>query len=192
MDKIRINLLPPELKETEKKHNKLPILNLISLGVLVLSVVITAGVLFWSFYENQKYNNTTKEYEKLKKEISGKQKTELLNIFIKERVKNIKTLLSQDSPQPKLLNLVYNLAQTNASITQIRVDAKANLLLSGQSPTLPQARKFLVDIIDPTKNEGYFSKIMAEKFSKNSSGSYSFDLSIAFASGSAKIAKKNK
>ena len=67
MDKIKINLLPPEIKEQAKKAAKQNLVSRISIGLLGLLILVTSIILGVVIFQGAEINNLNASIEQEKK-----------------------------------------------------------------------------------------------------------------------------
>lgn len=177
-DKIRINLLPPEIKEQSKKKAKQSLVNRISIGLLGLLIIITAGILVMTVMQSLEVNSLTTSLDQKKLAVDALKDREAVVRLLKDRIDTINQFTENRYQQGQTFNLLKNLIPTGINLTTLQVDKTNIVSLSGETSSTTSLENFFEDLTDPQKNEGKIASVKVLNLNEAPSGNIKFDLDI--------------
>lgn len=183
MDKIKINLLPPEIKEKAKKEAKQSLINKISIALLGVLIITTSTILAMVIFQGAAVNALNSDIEKEKSRIQSKQDAEAVVKLLKNRIDTINEFSTQRYKQREVFNFITGLFSPGVTIDTVEIGRTPSVAIIGQTDTTASLQKFFNDLTDPKTNEGKITSVTVESLSKNQTGSINFELKVTLAAG---------
>lgn len=183
MDKLRINLIPPELKALVKKDAKRAFVNRISILLLGVLVLITAGILGVVIFQSVSLSvlNTSIEQERLRINLS-KDKEAVVRL-LKNRIDTINQFSGNRYKQGEIFNMMVNLFPEDVGLESIQINKTSAVVISGETEDTQALQVFFNNLTDPSKNEGKIASVTIESLSQSPKGGIRFDLKVNLAPG---------
>lgn len=178
MDRININLLPPELKEIKKREKKRSLIIRLSIGMLVLMVIATTILLISVVLQNRKISLANQKLGTTKNEVNNYKKQEAVAVVLKSQLDTISTLFSKEFPQAQAFNLVNALTPAQIRVYSFSINKSNKIVLQGETQNTSSLETFFNNLIDPKFNEGKISKVVVDSLNRNREGKIRFDLTI--------------
>lgn len=178
MDKLKINLIPPEIKEKAKKAAKRSLLIRISIGLLGLLILFTSLILGVIIFQNATVQALTAEIETEKNNVGALKDKEAVVFFLKNRIDTINKFSDEHYKQGEVYELISSLIPQGVNVTSIQVDKSDKVSLSGETTATSYLDVFFNNITDPNTNEGKIISASVESLNKAQSGILRFSLVI--------------
>jgi hypothetical protein len=183
MDKLRINLLPPEIKEQAKKAAKQNVINKISVGLLGLLIVITGGILGVVIYQGTLINNLNNNITNEKNRIQSLGEAEAIVKLLKNRIDTINQFDTNSYKQGQVYELITGLIPRGIQVNVVKITKNPTVVLQADTDNTISLQNLLNDLVDPVKNQSKITSVTVESLNKNSAGKISFELTIHLAGG---------
>lgn len=184
MDKLKINLIPPEIKEKARKQAKRSVIIRISIGFLGLLILITSGILGVIIYQNLTLQalNTQLEQEKIK--IASLKDKEAIVFFLKNRIDSINKYTANRYTQTDALELLESLTPEGIDLANLMLDKTNRVALQGETTSTLALDVFFNSLTDPKRNEGKITKVSVESLGKTQNKKIRFNLVVNMEGGS--------
>lgn len=176
MDKLKINLIPPEIKEKKKKEEKRSVINRISIGLLGVLIIITASILAVIVLQSATLQSLSTDIESEKAKIVAAKDKEAVAYFLENRIKTISTFTDDRYKQGQYYELVTRLVPFGVNVTGLQIDKSDRITLTGETPVTNILANFFKNLTDPTMNEGLITSVSVETLSRSNSGAIRFGL----------------
>jgi Tfp pilus assembly protein PilN len=183
MDKLKINLIPPEIKERAKKDAKRGLINKISIAFLGLLILVTAGILGTVVFQKGALNQVNAQIEQEKGKINSKRDTEAVLKLLKNRVDTINQFTENRYKQGEVFDLITGLFPPDVTLETLQINKTAKISVSGQTSSTQSLQQFFNNLTDPKTNEGKITSVKVENLNKNQQGGIRFDLIVNLAGG---------
>lgn len=177
-DKIRINLLPPELEVVQKERNKKKWVIRVSSLVMAGSAIITALVLGFGIIKNNEQQTLVMQIEELRIKIASLNQQEGYLTLIRQKLATINRLKIADGAKISTLQTLLNLVPSSIKITSTTLDRPGEVSFNGQADSLSSFNLLVQNLIDPSKNADKVSKVRFGSLSRDFSNAYRFDITI--------------
>lgn len=183
MDKLRINLIPPELKELAKKDAKRSLVNKISILLLGVLVLFTSGVLSVVVYQNMTLEalNVTLGQERSKLE-SVKDK-EVVVKLLKNRIDTINQFTTNRYKQGEIFNTMMSLLPPGIDLGSIQINKTPSVIIAGETGDSEVLNNLFNNLTDPKINDGKITSVTVQSLSQSQNGGIRFDLKVNLAAG---------
>lgn len=183
MDKLKINLIPPELKELAKKDAKRSLVNRISVLLLGVLVLITAGILGVVIYQSVSLSvlNASIEQERLR--VNSFKDREAVVRLLKNRIDTINQFTGNRYKQGEIFNIMISLFPPDVVLKSILVNKTSSVAISGETEDTRALQNFFNNLTDPRVNEGKIASVNIESLSQSQTGGIRFDLKVNLAQG---------
>lgn len=178
MDKLKINLIPPEIKEQAKKEAKRTLMVRISIGLLGVLIVFTAIILVVIVFQNVTLQALTKQLDEEKSRISGLREKEAVVFFLKNRIDTINKYSNGFYTQEETFALITKLVPPEISVSFLQIDKTQTVSVQGDTQTADSLEVLFNNLMNPAQNEGKITAVSVESLSRSQSGTISFDLKI--------------
>lgn len=183
MDKLRINLIPPELKELAKKDAKRALVNRISVLLLGVLVLITAGILGVVIYQSVSLSALNASIEEERSRINTFKDKEAVVKLLKNRIDTINQFAGNRYKQGEIFNMMVNLFPPDIVLGSIQVNKTSSVVISGETESTQALQNFFNNLTDPKTNEGKIASVTIESLSQSQRGGIRFDLKVNLAQG---------
>lgn len=184
MDKLKINLIPPEIKEKARKQAKRSVIIRISIGFLGLLILITSGILGVIIYQNLTLQTLNAQLEQEKTRIATLKDKEAVVFFLKNRIDSINKYTANRYSQTEVLELLESLTPEGVNLANLTLDKNNRVALQGDTTSTLALDVFFNSLTDPKENEGKITKVSVESLGKTQSNKVRFSLVINMEGGS--------
>lgn len=184
MDKIKLNLLPPEIKELAKKHAKQSLVNKISIGLLGFLILVTSSILAGVIFQGVSLNSLNTQIEKEKARIGREKDTEAVVRLLKNRIDTINEFSGKKYKQREVFDLITGLFPQGVNLNSLQINKTPRVVLQGETGSTIALQDFFDNLTNPKNNEGKITAVVVENMNRNLQGRINFELSISLAEGS--------
>jgi Tfp pilus assembly protein PilN len=178
MDKIKINLLPPEIKEKAKKEAKQSLINKISIALLGVLILITSSILAVVIFQGATVNLLNTEIENEKSRIQSQKDTEAIVFLLKNRIDTINQFTNKRYKQREVFDLITSLFPQGVALKTVLIDKTTKVVVVGQTDNTFSLQAFFDNLTDPQTNEGKIANVTVESLNNNQPGKINFELSV--------------
>lgn len=178
MDKLKINLIPPEIKEKAKKEAKKSLLVRVSIGLLGILILFTSGVLAMIIYQNSQVQALTAQLDQEKSKIGSLKDKEGAVFFLKNRLVSINAFSDEHYKQGETYDLITSLFPPEVNLSSLQIDQTEKIVISGDTNNTASLDTLFNNLTDPKVNEGKIASSTVESLSKSQSGGISFNLTV--------------
>lgn len=183
MDKIKINLLPPEIKDKAKKEAKQALINKISVALLGVLILITSSVLAVVIFQAATVNFLNSDIQKEKSRIEGFKEAEVVVTLLKNRIGTINQFSTQRYTQSEVFDLITGLISPGIDFDSFEIGKSSKIAIRGKTDTTSALQTFFNGLTDPKTNEGKITSVTVESLNKNQVGKINFELTVQLADG---------
>lgn len=178
MDKLKINLIPPEIKEKKKKEAKRSTVNRISIGLLGVLIIITSFVLGVIVIQNTTLQNLNTEIENEKNKIAGFKDKEAVAFFLNNRMTTISNFSDKNYKQSSYYELMTKLVPEGVEIEVMQIDKTNKITLSGATNSTAAFGEYLSNLTNPVNNDGLVDFVTIESLSRTATGIIRFNFVV--------------
>ncbi len=178
MDKLKINLIPPEIKEQAKKEAKRSFIVKISAALLGVLILFTAGLLAVIVFQNMALQSLNTQLEEEKAKIAGLKENEAVVFFLKNRIDSINQFSDGHYKQGETYDLISSLIPPGINLVSLQIDKTPTVNLQGDTAATVALNNFFNDLMDSGKNEGKIASVSVESLNRSQSGNIGFNLVI--------------
>lgn len=183
MDKIKINLIPEEIKEKARKEAKQSLINKISIGLLGLLIVTTSSILAIVIFQGATLNSLKADIEEEKSKVSSHKDIEAVVNLLKNRIDTINQFSNKRYKQRDVFDLLTSLFPNGVYLESIQIDKTQRVVMSGQTSETFSLKIFFDNLVDPKINEGKISSVTVNSLSRSQQGKINFELDVNLAQG---------
>lgn len=188
MEKLAINLLPPEFGVEAKNKTKKQTILRVSIIFLVLTIIAAGIVLGMEIYQRLNLTKTEKQIEAAKGQITALHDAESLNFLLKSRLNSITNINSQNPFDAQTFNLITILMPPDVRMLTFNIGRNNQITIAGDTTSNPSLQVFFNNLIDPSSNEGKIQSVNIESLSLGQNGRIRFDLTLTL-SGATSVKK---
>ncbi len=178
MEKITINLLPPEVNLAQKQGQKFYKIRVLSIAVMVILTFLSSTVFALRILQSQNLTLAREKFEQAQGKVSELKDQEAKLQVLKSRVTNIRQIKSNPSKQSQLFNLISAIIPPSIIVNSFGADRAGNVNLSAITADYLSLDLFLRDLVDPQINEGKIGAVDIENLSRGRDGVYRTNLKI--------------
>lgn len=178
MDKLKLNLIPLELKEQAKKEAKRSLVVRISLGLLGLLILITFGVLAAAILQGLELSKINAQLDQHKTEVASLKDKEAVISFLKNRIDAINTFTNNRYKQAEILELVERQFPGGVNLVALHIDKSTKVLVQAQTSDTKLLKQFIDTLTDPQNQEGKIASVSAQNVNLSQDGKINFDLQL--------------
>lgn len=183
MDKLRINLIPPEIKERAKRDLRRSTISRISVGLLGILILLTSIILAIVIFQGARLGALSSEIEQEKSKIGSLKDKEAVMHLLKNRIDTINQFTQNKYKQGEVYDLMTSLFSPGITLSSMRIDKGSKVTVTGDTGSTASLQNFFDNLTDPKINEGKVSGVNVESLSKNPKGSIRFDLGVTLREG---------
>ncbi|MBI2011552.1 hypothetical protein HYS91_02170 [Candidatus Daviesbacteria bacterium] len=166
MDKISINLLPPELAQIQKRKEYISFINKITIVCLSIAITVTASVLGYSLVKNQELEKLNSKIANIQNQINDLKDQEGYLFLLKQRLSLINGLISLPNPTLDGANLITSLIPAGVSLLSINSERSVQIGITIEANSTNSLRNLLNNLIDTNTNRGKVTKVRIENINK--------------------------
>ncbi len=178
MDKLKINLIPPEIKEKAKKDAKRSVINRASIGLLGVLILVTSGVLLVSIYQSVTLQGLNTGIEQEKAEVTALKEKEAVVFFLKNRIDSINKFGLTQYTQTELFSMITGLFPEGVNLISLQIDKSDKVLIQAETKVTNALDVFFNRLTDPTTNDDKISSVSVDSLSKSQNGIIRFSLTL--------------
>lgn len=186
MDKIKINLIPEEIKEKAKKEAKQALINRISIAFLGLLIIATSGILATVIYQGATLSSLNVEIEQEKSRVSSYKDVEAVVNLLKNRIDTINQFTNKRYKQRDVFDLITSLFPVGVSLESIQIDKTSKVVISGETENTGALKILFDNLVDPKSNEGKIALVTVNSLNRTQQGKISFELNVILSEGALK------
>lgn len=183
MDKLKINLVPLEIKEKAKKEAKQILINKISIALLGVLIMATSSILALVILQGATLNSLNTEIENEKSKVQGLKDTEAVINLLKNRLDTINKFTNKRYKQRDVFDLITSLFPEGVSIQTLQIERSPRVVVSGQTDDTQSLKTFFDNLVDPKINEGKITSVTINSLNRSQRGTINFDLNVHLAEG---------
>lgn len=183
MDKIKINLIPEEIKAKAKKEAKQALVNKISIALLGLLIITTSGILATVIFQGTTLNSLNERIEKEKFEVQRYKDVEAVVNLLKNRIDTINQFSNKRYKQRDVFDLLTSLFPKGVSLQSLQIDKTTKVVVSGQTDETSSLKNLFDNLVDPKINEGKISSVTVNSLNRSQQGRINFEFNIHLAEG---------
>lgn len=185
MDKLKINLIPPEIKEKAKKAAKSAVVVRLSVGLLGVLILITAGILAVIIYQSVTVQALNSDIEKEKEALVPLKDKEAVVFFLKNRIDTINKFAATQNTQNELFEIITGLLPEGVSLLVLQINKSDQVVLQGETNSSISLDNFFNNLTDPQTHDGKVASVSVESLNKGQTGVIRFSLLLKLAKSSA-------
>jgi len=178
MNKISINLLPREVLLERIQSTKLSLVNKLSIGVLVIVIFLTVGVLILRVNQNNKNKEVMEQKKVAENKVSSLSSRESAIYALKNRLDTISEKLGTDEKVKTMFNLIVYLTPPDVTLTDVAVDKNGSITAAFTSASLAGIDKLFSSLSSKDTNLDLISKLDLSGVSLGKDSTYRFSLRI--------------
>lgn len=186
MDKLKINLIPPEIKEQAKKEAKRSLMVKVSIGLLGLLIILTVSILAVIIFQNAVLQALNKDLEEQKTKIASLDEKEAVVFFLKNRIDGINQFSKNQDEKESIYELIRKLTPVEISLASLQIDKTNIVSFQGNTNSTAALDVLFNNLIDPKTSEGKIASVSVESLSKTQNSNITFNLAINLAGGKSK------
>lgn len=183
MDKIKLNLLPPEIKNFAKKAAKQAKINRISIGLLGFLIIATSGILAAVIFQGASLSSLNSQIEQEKARITEEKDTEAVVRLLKNRIDTINEFGERKYKQRAVFDLITGLFPEGVKLRTIQINRTPRVIVGVETDNTVSLQKLFDNLSDPKANEGKITSVVVESMNRSLLGKISFELTINLAEG---------
>lgn len=176
--KITLNLLPEEIKASEKAKFRRTLALRVSISLLVLMVAISVGLFALVLIDSFRISDESRKAELLKNQLETLKEQESLAAVLKNRLDSINSLIQTPSPQDQSFNLITKLLPSEVLLRNVLIDKNNRANVTVEAYSTASLENLFNNLTDPKIHDGKISKTAVENFNKNQANVYRVDLNI--------------
>lgn len=180
MEKISINLLPPEIGVLAQQKSNQNVLVTFSVALLVLSITVSMIMLGFELYQKSSLSKAQEELTTIKNQITSLDQEEKLNFVLKNRLQGISKIYPRDLYQSKTYNFLTSLVPQDMRFLVFSVGQSGKVALSADTVSSSALEEFFNSLTNPASSEGRITATNIDNLSLVQNGRIKFDLTIAF------------
>lgn len=178
--KISLNLLPEQLKTSQKSKARFSLAKKASVTALVVMVILTSSLFAYTVFDSFKIKSASQELEQVKVEVDSYKDKEALAAVLKTRLDTINTISQTSSPQNTAFNLLTKIIPSDIRVRSLLVDKSSHATTSIESLSTGSLDNLFNKLTNPVVHDGKISKTQVESLSRSQTGIYRSELNITF------------
>lgn len=183
MDKLRINLIPPEIKERAKRDLKRAMISRISVGLLGILILLTSVILAIVIFQGARLSALNSEIQQHKSKIESLKDKEAVMHLLKNRIDTINQFTQNKYKQGEVFDLMTSLFPSGINLSSMRIDKGSKVTVTGDTVSTASLQNLFDNFTDPKINEGKVTGVTVESLNKNPKGDIRFDLGVTLKEG---------
>ena len=178
MDKIAINLLPPELVNVKRASAHKSLLFKASVGVLIVVIGVTGTLLFVNLIQNQVLSQANQQSQEAHQQLDSLSSQQAVIFSLKQRLGTINTLISTTSATEQTLGLISSLLPADVQVDSINIDNKDAVTLSVKANSSESFNTLVNNLTDPNLNQGQITSATLNSLSEKGDLIYQAEIGV--------------
>ncbi len=178
MDKISINLLPPEFRQEELKQKKFYKIQVMGVMIIFLMAFLTSMSIALRILQSHNISQVQLSVNAQEQKVSDLKGTQASLLLLKNRLGVIGQYLGTPSKQTFAYALIDQLVGTAISINALSIDRTGDVSIVGLIPDSVALETLIESLTTKEKNENKISQISIDSLSRGKDGVYRISLKI--------------
>lgn len=170
MEKISINLLPPEFTAEEVKKTKFYRIQALGISIILLMIFLSIVTVSLRILQSNRIKVAQIEAEELERKVSSLSSRQASLVLLKSRLDAINQTLGTSSKPAEMYTLVNNLLPPTLKVSSVAVGREGSILISALAPDVQTLDQIFSDLLDKEKNENKVSKVSIEALNRGREG----------------------
>lgn len=175
---IKINILPAELKEVKIREQRKALIVTLSVLMLGIMVLITAGLLLAVVIQKSKIDHANSDLTKTQGNVSSFKDQEALALILKSRIDGVNAILKKEFPQSEAFTLINTITPSDINITSFSVGRTSEITLQGESSSISSVDTFFNTLVDPKFNDGKIAQATLQSLNRSIDKKIKFELTL--------------
>lgn len=180
MNKLSINLLPPELNISRQESVRKKLIFRSSVGFLVVTIAAVIILLTLVLGSNLQRQNLEAEFENLKAKVASLKDNEFILSVLKGRIGSISSVLQKPSTEIEAYNLITLLMPQGIALQNFSIEKSKKVTLSAETSNPATLDNFFNKLTDPKSHDGRIQSVKLSNLNVGG-GRIKFDLSLVLA-----------
>lgn len=177
MNKISVNLLPPELLSAQKKSSNMAKLNVIAIAALILTIITTTLILTVKIIQASRLQSEKNQLDSLNAELQTFESQDRLQAQLKSRIQQIFSIKTSNPGLVEKIDYSTKLIPSDFRLNHLSFDKNGNVLLSVESTGAAKLKGFFDSLTNP-QNQGKISQVLLESLTRGKDDKYTYDLNL--------------
>lgn len=178
MQKLTIDLLPEEFKQTQIKRSKFYKIQYIGIWIIMLTAFLASLLVALRILQSQTIVQVQSRAKEAETRMSQLTSTQGYLLLLKNRLSTINQYLGIPSRQAQMYNLIGKLLPPSVSISSIAVDKGGEVLILATSSDGGSLDLFINSLLSKDTNEDKIKEINMESLSRGRDGIYRLSFKI--------------
>lgn len=178
MDKLKINLIPPEVKAKAKKQARRSLVNKISILLLGVLILATTSILAVIIFQSVLLQTLTADIKREEQKIGSLRDKEAIVYFLNNRIDTIKGFGDDRYKQAQVFQLITGLLPDGVKISVMQIDKSDKVVLQGETSSTSTLADLFDGLVDPVLNEGKIASVNIDSLTRSGKGLIIFGLTI--------------
>lgn len=170
MEKISIDLLPPEFAAEEAKLGKFYKIQALGISIILLMIFLSIVLVSLRILQSNLVKSAQTQASEAEGKIASQSSKQASLMLLKSRLDTIQNYLSTPSKQVELYNLVAKLVPPTIDLSAVSVGADGTVLISALVPDVNALDRIFTDLLDKEKNKGKIAKVSIEALNRGKDG----------------------
>ncbi len=175
---MSLNLLPKSHLEDQKKLSFVYLINKISIGLLILLVFLTAGMLVMRILQKLEFEKSADIVKLAEAKVNSLQTKEASLVLLKQKLDTINQLSTVDAKRKAIFSLIIFLSSSDISFTDINIGRDGSAVISAASSSLVSIDQLINNLSSKEKNAGVINKVVLDGLSLGKDSIYRFSLKV--------------
>lgn len=176
--KITINLIPPEIQETELKKANFYKIQYIGIATVLIMVFLASLTGTLRILQNRNVTEVQARLTQTEQVVSDLKNTQASLLLLKDRLAVISKYWGVPSEQSSAYQLINKLIPSSIVINSIIVDRSGEVTLLASAPDSSVLDNLMSNFTAKENNDGKISKVSIESFNRGRDGFYRISLKI--------------
>lgn len=166
MEKISIDLLPPEFTQEEVKLGKFYKIQALGISIILLMIFLSIVLVSLRILQSNHIRLVQTQTSEAEEKVTSQSSKQASLILLKSRLDTIQNYLGTSSKQVELYNLVANLVPPTINLSSVSVGADGTVLVVALAPDANTLDRIFTDLLDKEKNKGKIAKVSIEALNR--------------------------
>lgn len=174
-----LNLLPEDVLVERKQNSKLILVNKLSIGVLVLIILITVGVITLRLSQEAPLKTAQQDLSSVQAKVNSLKEREEQLLTLKQQLSLINTLSGGDIKKRAFFNLMALSLPAEMTISDLDVDKTGKVTVTLSTTSIQSMETLLANLTNKERNSDLVAKIELDSLALGKEGLYRFSLGMA-------------
>lgn len=178
MEKLSINLLPPEFTAEEVKRAKFYKVQILGVSVILFVAFLASLTIALRILQTHNIRQVEAQVSEEEQRVNNLKDRQASLLILKNRLTAINQYLGVSSQQSAIFKLVSEFLPQSMTVSSLSIDRLGQMLISAVVPDVLTLDEFILSLTTKDKNQDEIAQVSIESLNRGKDGIYRLSLKI--------------